>query len=434
MYLKRFFTSALFLLLLKNGPGQPLIHANEHRIETRIHELSMIGANTPGVFKRVAFSDGDIAARKYIISLMQSAGLSVVIDKAGNIIGRRKGNNPALPYISFGSHTDAVPNGGFYDGDVGVIAAIECINLLNENHLITDHPLEVIDFVDEEEGLTGSQAMIGELSDERLNAITNSGKTIRQGILDMGGNPDKLDEAIRKKGEIQAFLELHIEQGANLDKAHTNIGVVEGIVGLGTWKIVVTGITNHAGTTPMALRKDALVTAAKLILCINETVLRIPGKQVATVGQITAMPGASNVIPGKVIMSLDLRDLSGKKSDSVWRIIQQKADSLATATGTTIQFLSEHSSLPAITDKRIQEMIILSAQEFGFSFMSLPSGAGHDTQDMARIAPAGMIFVPSKNGISHSPEEYTSPKDMANGVSVLFRTIMKIDKSPLYLK
>ena len=432
MYVSRFFFSVLFLLFfLKNNYGQPLIRANEQRVENRMHALSMIGANTPGVLKRVAFSDGDIAARKYIISLMQSAGLSVVIDKAGNIIGRRQGKNPALPYISFGSHTDAVPNGGFYDGDVGVIAAIECIDLLNENHLITDHPLEVIDFVDEEGGLTGSQAMIGELAKERLDAITNSGKTIRQGILDLGGNPDKLSEAIRKKGEIQSFLELHIEQGATLDKEHIQIGVVEGIVGLGTWKIVVTGMTNHAGTTPMPLRKDALVTAAKLIVSINETILHIPGKQVATVGQITAMPGASNVISGKVIMSLDLRDLSKKKSDSVFALIKQKADSLAIVTHTTIEFLLDHTSLPAITDKRIKEMIAASAGEFGLSLMYLPSGAGHDTQDMARIAPSGMIFVPSKNGISHSPEEYTSPKDMANGISVLLRTILKVDTSSL---
>jgi N-carbamoyl-L-amino-acid hydrolase len=433
-YLIKVFIS--FTLLTSHGvqaqtdPGLPLIHANEKRIETRIKELSMIGDTSSGLLKRVAYSNGDIEARKYIVSLMRSVGLSVMLDQAGNIIGKRKGENPDLPPISFGSHTDAVPNGGIYDGNLGVIGAIECIELLNENHLVTNHPLEVIDFVDEEGGLIGSQAMIGELPSERLNAVTNSGKTIRQGIRDIGGDPDHLDKAIRRRGDLQAFLELHIEQGATLEKASRDIGVVDGIVGINDWNIVITGKTNHAGTTPMPLRVDALVIAAKLILMINETVLNIPGRQVATVGQIKAFPGATNVIPGKVVMSLDLRDLSGQKSDSVFAIIQWKADSLAAAKGASIQFIPDHVTTPAVTDKRIQNMIVLSAKELGLSSMYLPSGASHDTQDMARIAPVGMIFVPSKNGISHSPEEYTSPKDMADGVSVLLRTISKIDKTP----
>lgn len=415
------------LFCLQNSVAQSLIHANEQRIESRIRELSLKGDSTAGILRRVAFSSGDIEARKYIVSLMRSVGLAVTTDPAGNIIGKREGKNPALPPISFGSHTDAVPNGGNYDGDLGVIAAIECIQLLNENHLMTEHPLEVIDFVDEEGGLTGSQLMIGELPAERLNAVTNSGKTIRQGIHDLGGDPDHLGEAIRKRGSMSAFLELHIEQGANLDNGHLNIGVVEGIVGIDGYNIVVTGKTNHAGTTPMLLRKDALVVAARLILLINETVLAIPGRQVATVGQIKAFPGATNVIPGKVIMSLDLRDLSKQKSDSVLGIIRRKADSLAAATGTGIQFISDHRQIPAITDKSIQEIIAGSAHDLGLSTLYLPSGAGHDTQDMARIAPVGMIFVPSKNGISHSPEEYTTPKDMANGTDVLLRVILKID-------
>jgi N-carbamoyl-L-amino-acid hydrolase len=228
---------------------------------------------------------------------------------------------------------------------------------------------------------------------------------------------------------LKAFLELHIEQGGNLEKGHRDIGVVEGIVGISDWSIVVTGKTNHAGTTPMLQRKDALVVAARLILLINEIVLAIPGRQVATVGLISASPGATNVIPGKVTMSLDLRDLSKQKSDSVFGIIQRKADSLAGATGTTIQFIPVHTTIPAMTDKGIQDMIAGSARELGLSSMYLPSGAGHDSQDMARIAPVGMIFVPSKNGVSHSPEEYTAPKDMANGADVLLRAILKIDKS-----
>lgn len=422
------FSAVLLMLCMFNVYGQSKVIANEGRIEARIKALGLIGDTAAGILKRVAFSSGDIAARNYIISLMRTAGLSIRIDQAGNIIGTREGKVPSLPPIALGSHTDAVPNGGIYDGDVGVIGAIECIELLNENHLVTDHPLEVIDFVDEEGGLTGSNAMIGELSSARLDALTSSGKTIRQGIKDLGGDVDHLDKAILKKGDIHAYLELHIEQGGNLERAHRDIGVVEGIVGKADWSIVVTGSTNHAGTTPMPLRKDALVTAAKLIILINETALRIPGRQVATVGQISAFPGATNVIPGKVIMSLDLRDLSRQKSDSVLALFRQQADSLAGVTGTTIQFIAKNAAMPAMTDRRIQEMIAAAARGLGFSTLYLPSGAGHDAQDMARIAPMGMIFVPSKNGISHSPEEYTAPGDMANGASVLFHVLMMVDR------
>jgi N-carbamoyl-L-amino-acid hydrolase len=429
MFCKFFLTAPVFLLFfLQNAFTQPLIHANEQRIESRMKELALQGDSTAGILRRVAYSNGDIEARKYIVSQMRLVGLTVTTDQAGNIIGRREGKNPALPPISFGSHTDAVPNGGNYDGDLGVIAGIECIQILNEQHIVTEHPLEVIDFVDEEGGLTGSQFMIGELPADRLNAVTNSGKTIRQGIHDLGGDPDHLEKAIRKPGSMQAFLELHIEQGANLDNGRLNIGVVEGIVGLSGWNIVVTGKTNHAGSTPMLIRKDALVVAARLILLINETVLAIPGRQVATVGQIKALPGAANVIPGKVIMSLDLRDLSRQKSDSVLGIIRRKADSLAGVTGTTIQFIPDHTQIPAITDKALQEIIAGSAHDLGLSTLYLPSGAGHDSQNMAHITAIGMIFVPSKNGISHSPEEYTAPKDMANGTDVLLRVILAIDK------
>jgi N-carbamoyl-L-amino-acid hydrolase len=204
---------------------------------------------------------------------------------------------------------------------------------------------------------------------------------------------------------------------------------VEGIVGLDNWTIVVAGTTNHAGTTPMPGRKDALVTASKLVVLVNEIALRIPGRQVATVGQLNVFPGASNVIPGKVVMSLDVRDLSRQKLDSVFGLIRQAADSLAGATGATISFTPKSAAEPAIADKKIRALIALAAGEAKLSTLFLPSGAGHDAQDMARIAPMGMIFVPSKGGISHTPDEYTAPGDMANGATVLFGTLMKLDKN-----
>ena len=423
-------TAAVTLLsVLSNVQAQSSITANQGRVASRIRDLGLIGDTSLGILKRVAYSTGDVAARKYITGLMQAAGLSVRVDAGGNLIGSRKGTNASLRPIVLGSHTDAVPNGGIYDGDLGVIGAIECIELLNENHLVTDHPLEVIDFVDEEGGLTGSEAMIGGLTAARLEAVTSSGKTIGQGIAYLGGDVGQLDKAVRRKGDIGAYLELHIEQGGNLERERRDIGVVEGIVGLDRWSIVVTGMTNHAGTTPMPSRRDALVTASKLIVLINEIALRIPGRQVATVGQISVFPGATNVIPGKAVMSLDLRDLSRSKIDSVFGVIQQAADSLAAATGTTIAFTKKYTVDPAMADSKIRDLIALTAREAGFSTLSLPSGASHDAQDMARIAPMGMIFVPSKGGISHSPEEYTTSRDMANGATVLFRTLLKLDKN-----
>jgi beta-ureidopropionase / N-carbamoyl-L-amino-acid hydrolase len=423
------FAAFLFFSRLSDAHAQPAIIANEARVEHRIRELALIGDTSLGILKRVAYSSGDISARRYITKLMQSAGLSVRVDAGGNIIGTRKGKNASFRPIVLGSHTDAVPNGGIYDGDLGVIGAIECIELLNENHIVTDHPLEVIDFVDEEGGLTGSAIMVGELNPSRLEATTSSGKTVRQGINDLGGDADHLDKAVRRKGDIAAYLELHIEQGGNLETEKRDIGVVEGIVGKDDWNIVVTGVTNHAGTTPMPLRKDALVTASKLVVLINETALRIPGRQVATVGQINVFPGATNVIAGKAVMSLDLRDLSRNKIDSLYGLIRLCADSLAAATATTIAFTKKKTTEPAMADLKIQSLIALAAVAAKCSTLSLPSGATHDAQEMSRIAPMGMIFVPSKGGISHSPEEYTASRDMANGVTVLFGTLVKVDKN-----
>jgi len=420
------FTASLFV---SRASAQSETLADIQRIETRMNQLATYGANTPGVMKRVAFSDGDIQARKYITGLMQAAGLTVTTDAAGNIFGRKKGKDNSLPYVAFGSHVDAVPNGGIYDGDLGVIGAIECIDILNQNHIETVHPLEVIMFTDEEEGLIGSRAMTGHLPADELNNKMNCDKTLRQGINDVGGNADELDKAKIERGSIAAFIELHIEQGDNLETGNTNIGIVEGIVGMKPYTITINGKANHAGTTPMKLRKDALLTAAKLIIAINEAALSMDGRQVATVGQIFVTPGGANVIPGKAIMSLDLRDLSAGKMDLLFNIIKHKADSVAQLNGTVITFIPKEVKEPVKTDKEIQLMIAKAAEELNLTAKYLPSGALHDTQDMAKLAPAAMIFVPSKNGISHSPDEYTSPEDMKNGINVLYKTILEADQT-----
>src|SRR6266702_579093 len=271
--------------------------ADANRMEKRIQELSAFGANREGGVSRVAFSDADVEGRKYIRSLMEKAGLKVRVDAAGNIIGHREGRNPKLPVILFGSHIDSVPHGGNYDGDIGVLGALECIEILNQQNLLTAHPLEVIVFSDEEGGLTGSHAVVGELSQEALHIKSHSGKTIGEGIRFIGGDPDNLQSAKRNPSEILAYLELHIEQGGILDTEKINIGVVEGIVGITQWEVKIEGFANHAGTTPMNQRRDAMLAAAKFIEAVNRIVTSLPGRQVGTVGKLQAWPGAYNVIP-----------------------------------------------------------------------------------------------------------------------------------------
>ena len=422
----------VLLVPLLAGAQSTDIRANPDRMEQRIKALGEFGTNPEGGVSRVAFSDADLAGRAYIMDLMREAGLSVRVDTAGNIIGRREGREEGLPVIMFGSHIDSVPGGGNYDGDVGVIGAIEAVEMLQENGITTRHPLEVVSFTDEEGGLTGSRAMVGKLGEGTLEVMSHSGMTIRDGIRHVGGDPNRLDLAERKPGELLAFIELHIEQGAFLDKENIDIGVVEGIVGIRWWDVTVEGFANHAGTTPMNERWDAMVSAAEFVLAVNEVARTMPGRQVATVGQIEAKPGAPNVIPGEVVLSLEIRDLDAWKMQQVFERIESAAKSIADRRFTPIRFNEiDVASPPAPTDQQMRRIISAAADDLGMSFKLMPSGAGHDAQDMTHIAPTGMIFVPSVDGISHSPKEFTSPEDMANGASVLLKTVIAIDEGAL---
>ena len=408
------------------------VSANPDRMEQRIKALSAFGRDSTGATSRVAFSEADLAGRKYIMGLMRDAGLTVRVDTAGNIIGRRAGSDESLPPIMFGSHIDSVPGGGNYDGDVGVIGAIEVAQLLHERGIETQHPLEIVSFTDEEGGLTGSRAMIGELTDSALEVMTHSGLTIREGIFAVGGDPNRLELAVREPGSIAAFVELHIEQGGILDEENINIGIVEGIVGIRWWDVTIDGFANHAGTTPMNKRWDAMVTAAEVTLAINRIATDLPGRQVATVGKIRALPGAPNVIPGEVILSLEIRDLEAQKIQQVFDLIKAEADRIADARFTPIRFAEiDVASPPAPTDQQMRRIISAAADDLGLSSRLMPSGAGHDAQDMTHVAPTGMIFVPSEKGISHSPKEFTTALDMANGASVLLKTVLAIDDGAL---
>ena len=403
---------------------------NQDRLHSSLMKLSTFGKNAAGGSDRVAYSKHDIEARVYVKELMRTAGLEVSVDFAGNIIGKRAGKINGLKPIAFGSHIDEVPNGGDYDGPVGTMGAIEVIQTLHENGIVTDHPLEVIIFTNEEGGVIGSRALAGQLSEVALKTVSSSGLTQAEGIKALGGDPGRIGEVKRNPGDLAAFLELHIEQGANLDREKLNIGVVEGIVAIEWWEFTYTGFANHAGTTPMNMRKDPTLPAARLVLAINEIVTSYEGAQVGTVGKIQAYPGAGNVIPGEVKLNLELRDLSAEKIWKIYGEIEAKATELAEDSNTEVSIIHrEVASKPALADPAIQKSIENSAKSLSLTFKYLPSGAGHDAQEMARLAPMGMIFIPSKDGISHAPSEYSSPEDISNGANVLLETILSLDKS-----
>ena len=420
----------VFGSLLSNTKNEGAgLSVNGKRIESRIFELAKFGRDENGHGYRVAYTKDDIEGRAWFMELMKKAGLDPTIDAAGNIIGKRKGKNPSLKPIGFGSHIDMVPDGGNYDGTLGSISALELIETLNENNVVTEHPLEVIIFGNEEGGTIGSKAMVGELTSDGLKQKSQSGVTLAEGIKAIGGNPDNIQSCIRKKGDFHAWVELHIEQGGILEKEKIQIGVVEGIVGIVHWEVMVEGFANHAGSTPMNMRQDALLAASKFILTVNEVINSVKGNQVGTVGKIAVTPGAYNVIPGKVILGLEIRDLSSEKIEMLFREIEKRSSTIAKEFKTTISFSRQpNESKPALTNKALQQTINTSAKALGFSTKFMQSGAGHDSQHIASIAPAAMIFIPSVGGISHSPKEFSTARDMTNGANVLLQTILKLDK------
>jgi beta-ureidopropionase / N-carbamoyl-L-amino-acid hydrolase len=422
------FLFALLLCVAAAVQTPSTVRVNGQRISDHLKELSKFGANPQGGVSRVAYSDADLKGRQYAIALMKEAGLDVHIDAAGNIVGTRAGSDASLKPLLIGSHIDSVPMGGNYDGDVGSLAAVEVAQTLQEKQVTLRHPLEVIIFQNEEGGTIGSQALGEGLDEKHLNLISNSGKTIREGTKFVGGNLEQLAAARRQPGSIAGYFELHIEQGGTLEREKIDIGVVEGIVGILHSDVTIEGFANHAGTTPMDQRRDALLSAARFIEKVNQIVTSVPGRQVGTVGWIKVEPGAYNVIPGKVVLGLELRDLDEKKFVRLFEQIRADAEKLGQLNQTRFSFTDPVISHPALTDKGFQKFIDDTAKSLGFSTKVMPSGAGHDAQEIARIGPVGMIFIPSIGGISHSPKEFSRPQDIENGANVLLQTVLAFDK------
>jgi beta-ureidopropionase / N-carbamoyl-L-amino-acid hydrolase len=400
---------------------------NGDRLMARIFELAKIGGLANGGVCRLAFTDEDIKARQQVSNWMQEADMTVRVDAAGNVIGRYAGVSETAA-IATGSHIDTVPVGGRYDGVLGVLAGIELVQTLRDHDLRLRHPIEVIVFSDEERSVIGCKAMSGGILEASEYYARTDGTSIQSCLEKVGGNWDQIHTAKRDGRDIAAFIELHVEQGGVLESQGAPIGIVQGIVGQHRFAIKVTGRMNHAGTTPMNDRQDALLAAAKIIVAVNDIATSTPGDQVATVGYLTVLPNATNTVAGEADLRIDLRDLSGDNLMQLIRSIRHAIADIAIETKTRITFEEMLNLKPTLSEGRIQETIAQVCQTLNLDYYYLPSRAGHDAQEIGRFTAMGMIFVPSHQGLSHSEAEYTSPEHCIQGANVLLQSFLAIDR------
>jgi N-carbamoyl-L-amino-acid hydrolase len=401
----------------------PTVTIDGPRLLQDLDTLAQIGRSSGGSVTRVAYSPTDREGRAWVIAQLQALGLTVQVDAAGNTIALYPGL-AALPALDLGSHTDSVPNGGRYDGALGVLAALACIRALKEANLQLRHPVEVINFAAEEatmsEGTFGSQAMAGILKPKLIQQLAWDGRPVAQHLTEAGLNPETVGQAGRPKGSLAAYLELHIEQGGILEAENIPLGLVQGIVGIRRYTLGFKGVANHAGTTPMAGRQDALVLAAPFIVTVRDLAVR--RGIVGTVGSLRVQPGAPNVIPGHVELDVETRSLSESELDEAEAELAQ----LAGQAGGELERVGFKP--PVESDPRLLVAMRAACDELGVTYRQMPSGAGHDAMCIAAIAPQAMLFVPSRGGISHSPQEFTTPEHCVLGAQVLLATLLKVDE------
>ncbi len=403
---------------------------NKERLFKRLQELGMIGKRESGGITRHAFTKEDRLAKDLVITYMKEAGLSVREDAVGNLIGRREGRNPDAPVILTGSHIDSVCDGGIFDGGLGILGGIEVLQTLTEQGIETEHPIEVYAFNDEEGSrfsfsMFGSRGVIGDLNAKDLDMKDKDGITVAEAMKVQGYDPGKIGEAIRTKESLKAFIELHIEQGKVLECNNLSVGIVSGIVNELWLKCTVQGEAGHAGATPMNLRHDALVAAAEMVQVIEREAKKT-GTTVATVGKLKVLPGGINIIPGSVEFTLDLRDISQEVSDGVETQIFKEFDRICLERGVELQTEILQRIPPAPCSEEFQQAAQKACNQLSLKHFTLPSGAGHDAMQMINICPIGMIFIRSKDGISHNPAEWSSPEDCADGVNVLYHTVLDL--------
>ena len=404
------------------------------RLTKQLDDLSKITSPGQGI-TRLAFSDSDWQGRQYIINLMQTAGLSIRIDAFGNVIGHYAGQDENLPAIMFGSHGDSVPNGGNYDGIVGILAAIETIRSMKEDNFIPEHPLEVVLFMCEESSrfsaaTLGSRAMRGELSLDDLNMLHDKeGNTLFNVLKTRQLNPENIANATYTK-PLKAFLEVHIEQGKVLEHAHDKIGVVTGIAAPTRFICHLHGKADHSGATPMHLRHDGLCAAAEIILAVEEQAREYKeAPVVGTVGIAEVQPGVMNVIPGEVHIGFDIRSISSKAKKFVADQIHYTIEDVAARRGITFDIEEISNETPAVMNTQLVRLLSDICEHNHIKYQQMPSGAGHDSMHWANYAPTGMIFIPCKDGISHNPAETAAIEDIVTGTTILEKAVRKLASS-----
>ncbi|MBI4587937.1 MAG: Zn-dependent hydrolase [Candidatus Rokubacteria bacterium] len=407
--------------------GQRIVKIDRKRLEQSIEELGRIGETPRGGLTRLALSDEDKRARDQMVAWMRSAGLRVSVDQMGNIFGERAGTK-ALPPVMLGSHVDSVPTGGKYDGQLGVLCALEAIRSLNDERVSTRHPVTLAIFTNEEgarfqPAMIASGVMAGTIAlEDAYNARDRNGIRLVDELERIG----YLGAEPCVPRPIRAYLELHIEQGPFLEEEGRSVGVVEGIVGIAWSRLTFTGVQDHAGPTPMRVRHDALVAAADVVRAVRAIPARLSPEMVATVGRLDVSPNITNAIPGRVSLSIDLRDPREENVTRALALLDHAVTDAARAEGVRCELEHYWRVPPTPFHPEVVGADERAAQSLGVRSRRILSGAGHDAQYMAAICPAGMIFVPSRNGRSHCEEEFTPMDDIEHGANTLLLAMLDL--------
>ncbi|MBW2297403.1 MAG: Zn-dependent hydrolase [Deltaproteobacteria bacterium] len=402
------------------------VKINLARLKKNIEELAEFGALETGGICRESFSNTDLAAKRWLMEKIRNAGLMAVRDEAGNIWGRLGSKKRS---VLIGSHIDTVPEGGVFDGALGVLAGLECLETIRENKLPCNHALEMVAFADEEGAFLnflGSRSMLGSLDADEISAAKNmNGFPLAKAMADAGLNHRQIVSARRDPSGIKAYLELHIEQGPSLESAKIPIGIVGAIVGIVSYWVTFSGEANHAGTTPMTMRRDALSGATEFYRRINAWIRSNPGG-VVTIGKMDVYPGAFNIVPGSVRLALEFRHSSATRLEKMESSFLEIGNTIAEEMG--LVFTADRLSWddPVSLSNDIIGTIRQETDSLGYAYRLMDSGAGHDAQILAQKIKAGMIFVPSVGGKSHCPEEKSNWCDIEKGVQLLLNSTLKL--------
>ncbi|PIC79968.1 Zn-dependent hydrolase [Sporosarcina sp. P18a] len=402
------------------------------RVNNNLQVLGRIGKIGSTGVSRLAHSPEDKEAVLHVKKYMDEIGLQTEIDQFGNLIGRMDGVANDAPALVMGSHIDSQPYGGRFDGALGVIGAIEVLETLHDKGIQPEIPIVIFAFADEEgsrfnKGLFGVRGMLGKVEEGELERRDKNGMTRRQALIEFGCDPSKFQESLIDTTTFAAFLELHIEQGPVLEAKNEPVGIVTGISGPLWLTVEMEGMAGHAGSVPMSMRQDALVGAAKVIVKLNELAQEVPGAPtVSTIGSLQVFPDSRNIIPEKVTFTVDLRDIDESRRDQIEQVFLQELENIAVEHSLSYKINEDTRSEPRFCDESIMQIMREESADMNLTPPELMSGPFHDSLEMSYVCDYGMIFVRSKDGISHNPKEYSSPEDIALGVELLYKTVYRM--------